>query len=44
MITHVCMDKEELCMHGYANFELSIPSTMVEIPLWGKNSQIQTMF
>lgn len=38
MVTRVCMDKEEVCKHGDANFELSIPSEMAEIPLWGKKS------
>lgn len=38
MVTRVCMDKEEVCKHRDANFELSIPSEMAEIPLWGKNS------
>lgn len=48
MVTHVCMDGQEVRAHGYANgyanFELSIPSEMAEIPLWGKNSGIQTVF
>lgn len=36
--------EEEVCTHGYASFELSIPSEMAEIPLWVKNSRLQTVF